>query len=77
MTTHIGYNKNYADMKLYASIIQRLEKELNIEVNDFPDLRLYACDLEEKQPGVNHIGYILLLLIDGLFFVECACLELR
>ena len=69
-------------MKLYASIIQRLEKELNIEVNDFPDLRLYACDLEEKQPGVNHIGHIMLLLIDGvrinnLFFVECACLELR
>ena len=53
-------------MKLYASIIQRLEKELNIEVNDFPELRLYACDLEEKQSGVNHIGYIMLLLIDGV-----------
>jgi hypothetical protein len=34
-------------MKLYASIIQRLEKELKIEVNDFPELGLCACNLEE------------------------------
>ena len=39
--------ENYSDMKLYASIIQRLEKELKIEVNDFPELGLCACDLEE------------------------------
>ena len=40
--------ENYSDMKLYASIIQRLEKELKIEVNDFPELGLCACDLEEE-----------------------------
>jgi hypothetical protein len=34
-------------MKLYASIIQRLEKELKIEVNDFPEIGLCACNLEE------------------------------
>jgi hypothetical protein len=34
-------------MKLYASIIQRLEKELKIEVNDFPELGICACNLEE------------------------------
>jgi hypothetical protein len=39
--------ENYSDMKLYASIIQRLEKELKIEINDFPELRLCACDLKE------------------------------
>jgi hypothetical protein len=39
--------ENYSDMKLYASIIQRLEKELKIEVNDFPELGLCACQLDE------------------------------
>jgi ABC-type Zn2+ transport system substrate-binding protein/surface adhesin len=39
--------ENYTDMKLYASIIQRLEKELKIEVNDFPELGLCACNPEE------------------------------
>lgn len=39
--------ENYEDMKLYARIIQRVEKELKIEVNDFPGLGLCACDLEE------------------------------
>jgi hypothetical protein len=39
--------ENYSDMKLYASIIQRLEKELKTEVNDFLELGLCACDLEE------------------------------
>jgi hypothetical protein len=34
-------------MKLYASIIQRIEKELKIRVNDFPELGLCVCDLEE------------------------------
>jgi hypothetical protein len=38
---------NDKDMKLYASVIQRLEKELKIEVNDFPELGLCACGLEE------------------------------
>ena len=41
----VGYRaakrlENDEDMKLYASIIQRLEKELKIEVNDFPELGL-------------------------------------
>ena|SRR5918995_1938069 len=39
--------KNYADMKLYASVIQRVEKELKIEVNDFPELGVCACEIEE------------------------------
>jgi hypothetical protein len=41
--------ENYSDMKLYASIIQRIEKELNIEVNDFPELGLGACELKEDE----------------------------
>ena len=40
--------ENDKDMKLYASIIQRLEKELKIEVDDFPELGLCACDQENK-----------------------------
>jgi hypothetical protein len=40
--------ENDKDMKLYASIIQRLEKELKIEVDDFPELGLCACDPENK-----------------------------
>jgi hypothetical protein len=39
--------ENYSDMKLYASIIQRLEKELKIKINDFPELGLCASQLEE------------------------------
>jgi hypothetical protein len=39
--------ENNKDMKLYASIIQRLKKELKIQVNDFPELGLCACNLEE------------------------------
>src|SRR5918995_5034504 len=39
--------ENYSDMKLYASIIQRLEKELKIGINDFPELGLCVCDHEE------------------------------
>jgi hypothetical protein len=39
---------NDKDMKLYASIIQRLEKELKIEVNDFPELGLCACNHTEE-----------------------------
>jgi hypothetical protein len=38
---------NDKDMKLYASVIQRLEKELEIEVNDFPELGLCPCEPEE------------------------------
>ena len=45
--------ENHVDMKLYASVIQRLEKELKIEVNDFPELGLCACDLEEIWRKVN------------------------
>ena len=39
--------ENDKDMKLYASVIQRLEKELKIEVNGFPELGLCACELKE------------------------------
>ena len=39
--------ENNKDKKLYASIIQRLKKELKIQVNDFPELGLCACNLEE------------------------------
>jgi hypothetical protein len=38
---------NDKDMKLYAIVIQRLEKELEIEVNDFPELGLCPCEPEE------------------------------
>ncbi|CAN5302480.1 hypothetical protein BH18THE2_BH18THE2_25900 [soil metagenome] len=41
--------ENYSDMKLYASVIQRLEKELKIEVNDFSELGLCARDLEDTK----------------------------
>lgn len=34
-------------MRLYASIIQRLEKELHIEVNDFPEFGLCVCEIEK------------------------------
>ena len=37
---------NDKDMKLYASVIQRLEKELKIEVNGFPELGLCVCEPE-------------------------------
>jgi hypothetical protein len=40
--------ENDKDMRLYASIIQRLEKELNIEVNDFPELGLCVCEIEKE-----------------------------
>ena len=39
--------ENDKDLMLYASIIQRLEKELNIEVNDFPELGLCVCEIEK------------------------------
>ena len=35
-------------MWLYASVIQRLERELKIEVNEFPDLGLCVCDVIEE-----------------------------
>lgn len=35
-------------MRLYASVIQRLERELKIEVNEFPDLELCVCDVIEE-----------------------------
>jgi hypothetical protein len=50
--------ENYADMKLYASIIQRVEKELEIEVNDFPELGLCACDLEEDAKEEEADDYV-------------------
>jgi hypothetical protein len=45
--------ENYSDMRLYASVIQRLEKELKIGVNDFPELGLCVCDLEENETEEN------------------------
>jgi hypothetical protein len=50
--------ENYHDMKLYASIIQRFEKELKIDVNDFPQLGLCSCNLEEydKEEGEQEDG---------------------
>jgi hypothetical protein len=41
--------ENYSDMKLYASVIQRLEKELKIDVREFPELELCACELKNAQ----------------------------
>jgi len=40
--------ENDEDMKLYASIIQRLEKELKIEVNDFPELDFVHVILKKR-----------------------------
>lgn len=37
-----------------ASIIQKLEKELKKEVNDFPQLGLCACALEEEEATWTH-----------------------
>jgi hypothetical protein len=39
--------ENNKDMRLYASIIQRLEKELHREVNDFPEFGLCVCEIEK------------------------------
>jgi hypothetical protein len=39
--------ENNKDKKLYASIIQRLKKELKIQVNDLPELGLCVSNLEE------------------------------
>ncbi|SRR5215204_4753081 len=50
--------ENYSDMKLYASVIQRLEKELKIAVNDFPELGLCACDLEEEAKEEEEDDYV-------------------
>jgi hypothetical protein len=50
--------QNYSDMKLYASVIQRLEKELKIAVNDFPELGLCACDLEEDAKEEEEDDYV-------------------
>lgn len=41
--------ENDKDKRLYASDIPRLEKELNIEVNDFLELGLCACDQEDEK----------------------------
>ena len=40
--------ENNADMRLYASIIQKVEKDLNIPVSDFPELGLCACEIEKN-----------------------------
>ena len=45
--------ENNKDKKLYASIIQRLKKELKIQVNDFSELGLCACSLEEANTYEN------------------------
>jgi hypothetical protein len=41
--------ENYADMKLYASVIQRLQRELKIEVNEFQTLNfVYVTPLKKE-----------------------------
>jgi hypothetical protein len=39
-------------------VIQRLEKELKIAVNDFPELGLCACDLEKDAKEVEEDDYV-------------------
>jgi|SRR5918992_2041181 hypothetical protein len=56
--------ENYSDMKLYASIIQRLEKELKIEVNNFPELSICACDLDEDVKEDKDDNYVEISLDD-------------
>ena len=41
--------ENHKDMTLYASIIQRVEKELRIEISQFPELGLCVCEPEEDE----------------------------
>lgn len=50
----VGFRKakrleNYSDMKLYASVIQRVQKELRIEISEFPELGLCACGVEQDE----------------------------
>lgn len=50
----VGFRKakrleNYSDMKLYASVIQRVQKELRIEISEFPELGLCACEVEQDE----------------------------
>jgi hypothetical protein len=56
--------ENCSDMKLYASIIQRIEKELKIRVNDFPELGLCVCDLEEDAKEEEDDNYVEVSLDD-------------
>ena len=41
--------ENYCDIKLYASVIQRVQKELRIEISEFPELGLCACEVEQDE----------------------------
>lgn len=41
--------ENYSDMKLYASVIQRVQKELRIEISEFPEHGLCACEVEQDE----------------------------
>ncbi|CAN5519207.1 hypothetical protein BH18THE2_BH18THE2_15310 [soil metagenome] len=36
-------------MKLYASVIQRVQKELRIEISEFPEFGLCACEVEQDE----------------------------
>jgi hypothetical protein len=56
--------ENKEDMKLSASVIQRLEKELKIEVNDSPELGLCACDQENKDEKDQDNDYSKLGAVD-------------
>ena len=50
----IGKDKGESDkMLLYAHLIQKLERELEIQVNDFPDLGLFASDFDENNDEDN------------------------
>jgi hypothetical protein len=66
--------ENYSDMKLYASVIQRLEKELKIEVNDFQELGLCACDPEqdakEEEDEEDEDGNYVEISLDDLQLLE-------
>ena len=44
--------ENHKDMTLYASIIQRVEKEL-IEISQFPELGLCFCEPEEDESAIQ------------------------
>lgn len=57
---------------LYAFTIQKLEKGLKIEANNFPELRLYVCDLEEDIHEKDEDDMRML----GVFYLCSACLHI-
>jgi hypothetical protein len=52
----IAKNKDEFDKQIhYASIILKLQKELNLEVSCFPQLGLYAIEDEVDDTGKNNV----------------------